>query len=100
MLRKNARLGRNARCIMRGFDGQGRRIRPKAPIDPGSGKGIRDWNRAIELVRELELPRPTENAASPGVPIDEAAAAFPVSKAKRSPDRQRKIRLLTSRLTA
>lgn len=82
-----------------GVDGEGRRLRPKALIDPISGKGVRDWNRAVEIIRELEVPRSAERPPRAVVPIDRAAAAFLASKAKRSPDTQRKIRLITGRLT-
>lgn len=81
-----------------GVDGEGRRIKPRALIDPVSGKGLRDWNRAVEIIRELELPRPTEKLARISIPIHEAATAYLASKARRSPDTQRKIRLITGRL--
>ncbi len=81
-----------------GVDGEGRRVRPSALIDPVSGKGTRDWNRAVELIREMELPHPAEKPASCRISIEKAAATFLASKLKRSPDTQRKIRLLTGRL--
>jgi lipopolysaccharide biosynthesis regulator YciM len=59
---------------------------------------MRDWNRAVEIIRELELPRPIEKHSRTAVPIEQAAAAYLASKAKRSPDTQRKIRLITGRL--
>ena len=52
----------------------------------------------MEIVRELELPRPVEPAPRPVRSISEAADLFLASKAKRSTDTKRKIQLLTSRL--
>jgi site-specific recombinase XerD len=81
-----------------GLDGEGRKIKPRGLIDPISGRGIRDWNRAVEVIRELELPRPIEKPTRVSVSLEKAAEAFLASKLKRSPDTQRKIRLLTGRL--
>ena len=73
----------------------------QALIDPASGSGVRDWNRACELVRDMELPKPpAEQTQRPQTSIDEAIAAFRALKKKRSPDVQRKAKLLTSRLKA
>jgi site-specific recombinase XerD len=46
----------------------------------------------------MELPHPAEKPASCRISIEKAAATFLASKLKRSPDTQRKIRLLTGRL--
>ncbi len=81
-----------------GVDGEGRKIKPRALVDPVTGKGLRDWNRAVEIIRELELPRAVEKPPRASLPIEQAAAAYLASKAKRSPDTQRKIRLITGRL--
>ncbi len=41
-----------------GIDGTGKRHNPQSLQDPASGSGVRDWNRAVEVIREMELPRP------------------------------------------
>jgi integrase len=83
-----------------GIDGAGRRQKRQALVDPASGSGIRDWNRAVELIREMELPTQLAPAQKPQASIDEAAASFLALKSKLSPDVQRKIRLVLGRLRA
>lgn len=61
--------------------------------DPATGSGVRDWHRAVEVVRDLELPKPPEQTQKPQVSVDEAITSFLNFKAKRSPDVQRKARL-------
>ena len=41
-----------------GVDGQGKRRKPQALIDPRTGNGVRDWARANELLVNLESPEP------------------------------------------
>src|SRR5438046_916740 len=64
-----------------------------------SGGGVRDWNRAVEIIREMELPTPHEQTQKPQVNLKDAIASFLAFKAKRSVDVQRKARLLLGRLT-
>lgn len=81
-----------------GIDGTGKRHKPQALKDPASGSGVRDWNRAVEITRELELPRPAEQAQKPQNNIGQAIESFVSFKARRSPDVQRKARLVLGRL--
>jgi len=83
-----------------GVDGTGRRHRPQSLKDPSSGSGVRDWNRAVEIIRELELPTPVTAAQKPQVNLAEAIASFISFKARRSPDVKRKARLILGRLQA
>lgn len=41
-----------------GMDGAAKRVRPQALIDPVTGRGVRDWARACELIRDMEAPAP------------------------------------------
>src|SRR5690349_21633393 len=41
-----------------GVDGAGIRRKRRALVDPATAGGVRDWNRAVEIIRELELPAP------------------------------------------
>jgi integrase len=79
-------------------DGVGKRHRPQALKDPSSGASIRDWNRAVEIIRDMELPKPVEQTPKPRVSLDAAIVSFLEFKSKRSSDVQRKARLITSRL--
>jgi integrase len=81
-----------------GVDGTGKRHRPQALKDPASGSGVRDWNRAVEIIRELEVPAPPEQTQKPQVNVSDAIASFIAFKARRSPDVQRKARLILGRL--
>jgi integrase len=81
-----------------GIDGSGLRRKPQALTDPSSGSGVRDWNRAIEIIRELELPTPVAAIQKPKVGIEEAIASFIAFKARRSIDVQRKARSILNRM--
>lgn len=81
-----------------GIDGQGRHLRPRALRDPASGSGVRDWNRAVELVREMELPTPVEPAQKPKTALSTAIDEFLGLKAKKQAETQRKYRNLLNRL--
>lgn len=81
-----------------GIDGTGRHLRPQALKDPASGSGVRDWNRAVEIIREMELPIQIEPTQKPQTVISTAATAFLESKAKKNVETQRKYRLLLKRL--
>jgi integrase len=83
-----------------GIDGAGVRRKPQALIDPASRSGVRDWNRAAELIRDMELPTPVESTQKPLVSIDHAIASFAAFKNKRSIDVQRKAKLVLGRLKA
>jgi integrase len=81
-----------------GIDGTGKRRQPQALKDPASGSGVRDWNRAVEIIREMELPTPPPPTQKPHVNLENAIGSFLAFKAKRSADVQRKARLLLGRL--
>ena len=81
-----------------GVDGTGKRLKPKALIDPASGSGVRDWNRAVEIIRDLELPAPPEQTQKPQTNLNDAVSSFIRFKARRSPDVQRKARLILGRM--
>ena len=81
-----------------GIDGVGMRRQPQALKDPASGSGVRDWNRAVEIIREMELRTPPEQTQKPQVNLADAIASFLAFKAKRSADVRRKARLLLGRL--
>lgn len=83
-----------------GIDGAGVRRKRQALIDPASGSGVRDWNRAVEIVRSMELPTPVEPIQKPQTSLESAIASFLAFKARRSPDVQRKARLVLGRLKA
>ena len=81
-----------------GVDGAGIRRKPKALIDPETGSGVRDWNRAVELIRNIELPAPIEPPQKPRINMEQAIASFLAFKARRSIDVQRKSNLILGRL--
>jgi integrase len=81
-----------------GIDGAGVRRKRQGLIDPSSGTGVREWNRAVELLRDLELPTPIEPTIKPQLSIEHAIISFLAFKARRSPDVQRKARLILGRL--
>ena len=83
-----------------GVDGAGIRRKRQSLIDPTTGSGVRDWNRAIEIIRELELPVPVEPVAKPQVSLESAIASFLAFKSRRSLDVQRKSKLVLGRLRA
>jgi integrase len=83
-----------------GIDGRGKLHTPRALKDPLSGSGVRDWSRAVEIIRDLELPTPPQQTQTPPVSLEEATASFMAFKSKKSPDVQRKARLLLKRLRA
>ena len=81
-----------------GVDGVGRRLKPQSLEDPVSGSGVRDWNRAVEIIRDMEIPTPPEQTQKPAIGIGEAIDSFLAYKASRSPDVRRKARLVLLRL--
>jgi hypothetical protein len=81
-----------------GIDGAGIRRKRQALVDPATGGGVRDWNRAVEIIRELELPKPVEPTVKPQVSFESAIASFLAFKSRRSLDVQRKSKLVLGRL--
>src|SRR5580692_5824880 len=81
-----------------GIDGTGIKRKRQALIDPASGSGVRDWNRAVEIIRDLEVRDPVEPYQKPLVSIERAVASFIRYKARRSLDVQRKCKLVLGRL--
>jgi hypothetical protein len=68
-----------------GINGTGKRLKPQALKDPASGSGVRDWNRAVEIVRELELPAPQAPVEKPQTNLDDAIASLLAFKAPKGP---------------
>jgi integrase len=81
-----------------GIDGEGRVHNPQNLIDPGTGRKLRDWNRACEIIRGMELPTPPEPVQKVQTSLDEAITAFRELKKKKGDDVQRKTKLLLTRL--
>ena len=48
-----------------GVDGAGIRRKRRALVDPATEGGVRDWNRAVEIIRELEIPVRIESVSKP-----------------------------------
>jgi integrase len=61
---------------------------------------VRDWNRAVEIIRDMELPTPIEPTQKPQATIERAIDSFIAFKARRGPDVRRKARLILGRLKA
>ena len=83
-----------------GIDGAGVHRKRQALIDPASGSGVRDWNRAAEIIRDMELPTPIESVQKPQIGLQDAIDSFIAFKARRSIDVQRKARLILGKLKA
>ena len=83
-----------------GIDGSGKRQKRQALRDPASGSGVREWNRAVEILRDMELPSPVEPTLKPQTAISLASSSFLESKAKTNPETQRKYRNLLKRLVS
>ena len=82
-----------------GIDGQGKRIKPRALIDPRTENGVRDWSRASELIRDLEAPAPLI-VPEKRVTIAEAVGHFLKLKTGKSRDTYRKSERLLAKLGA
>jgi site-specific recombinase XerD len=80
-----------------GVDGQGKRRKPQALIDPRTGNGIRDWARAIEVLRDLEAPTPLLVAEKRN-PIQTAIDHFLKLKQCKARDTYRKNKAVVMRL--
>ncbi len=79
-----------------GIDGQGKRHRPGALIDPRTGQGVRDWSRACELIRDMEAPAP-EIKPEVRVTIANAVGHFLKLKRGKSADTYRKNKSVLER---
>ncbi|MFN7933253.1 MAG: hypothetical protein U0R19_07995, partial [Bryobacteraceae bacterium] len=98
---RNGKCRRKPPCPVHyeGIDGQGRRIKPKALIDPRTGNGVRDWARANEVLRDLEAPTPImvpENRTTIAVATDH----FLNLKKSKSSDTYRKNRTVLTKFSA
>jgi site-specific recombinase XerD len=81
-----------------GVDGTGIRRNAQALVDPATNSGVRDWSRAVEIIRELELPKPPEPVQKPQISMEQAIGSFLGFKSKRSADVQRKAKAILGRL--
>ena len=81
-------------------DGTGKRQKRQALKDPASGGGVREWKRAVEILRDMELPTPVEATQKTRTAIVTAANSFLELKAIKNPETQRKYRNLLKRLQA
>lgn len=89
------------RIYYEGIDGTGRKHNPTLLIDPETDGACRDWNRACEIIRQMELPTSVEPVQKPKVQIADAVEAYLASKKVNSEETQRKERdLLKRRLVA
>lgn len=82
-----------------GVDGQGKKVKPQAIVDPRTGNGIRDWARACEVIRDMEAPTPVlvaENRTT----IQDAIKPFLLLKESKSRDTYRKNRNLLAAFQA
>ena len=78
----------------RGVDGVGKMHKPQALVDPSSGAGVRDWNRAVEIIGEMELPRPVQPTQKPQTSMETGIASFLAYEVAKSDDVKRKARLI------
>ena len=66
--------------------------------DPETGSTVRDWNRACEIIRDMELPTPPATVQKPKTPITVAAETFLALKAKKNKETRRKYVNILKRL--
>lgn len=88
------------RIYFEGIDGTGECHRPQVLIDPETGGKVRDWNRACEIIRGMELPTPAEPTQKPKTDLQIAINGFLALKAKRDKETRRKYTNLLERLRA
>jgi hypothetical protein len=81
-----------------GVDGTGIRRKPQALVDPATNSGVCDWSRAVEIIRELELPNRRKPVQKPLISMEQAIGSFLGFKSKRSADVQRKAKAILGRL--
>jgi hypothetical protein len=79
-------------------DGTGSRRKRHALIDPASGSGVRDWNRAVEIIREMELPTRVEPTQKPKTAMTAAKETLLQLRAKCDRETRRKYENLFERL--
>ena len=68
-----------------GVDGQGKRRKPQALVDPRTGSVVRDWSRGCEVIRDMEAPAP-KLEPNTRTTIAEAVSHFLNLKATKSRD--------------
>jgi len=86
------------RIYFEGIDGIGTHHRPHVLTDPETGGTVRDWNRACEIIRDRELPKPPATVQKPKTPITVAAETFLALKAKKHKETRRKYVNILKRL--
>lgn len=86
------------RIYFEGIDGIGTHHRPHVLTDPETGGTVRDWNRACEIIRGMELPKPPATVQKPKTPITVAAETFLALKAKKNKETRRKYVNILKRL--
>lgn len=98
--RTGQKCGKKPPCPIyyEGIDGQGRRHKPGALIDPKTGNGVRDWSRACELVRDMEAPTP-EIKPEIRTTIASAIEHFLALKKLKSADTYRKNKTVLARFS-
>src|SRR5271157_5169720 len=77
------------RIHFEGIDGTGKYHAPHVLRDPETGSTVRDWNRACEIVRAMELPTPPEPIKKPKTALTVAIEGFLALKAKRDAETRR-----------
>jgi len=78
------------RIYVEGIDGTGKYHPPHVLKDPDAGGIVRDWNRACEIVRAMEMRTPPAPVQKPKTALSTAIAGFLALKAKRDAETQRK----------
>jgi integrase len=86
------------RIYVEGIDGTGKNHPPHVLKDPDTSGTVRDWNRACEIVRAMELPTPPAPVQKPKTPLHLAIEGFLALKAKRDTETRRKYANLLKRL--
>ncbi|MGA2039965.1 MAG: hypothetical protein ABSH42_11860 [Bryobacteraceae bacterium] len=86
------------RIYVEGIDGTGKYHPPHVLKDPDAGGIVRDWNRACEIVRAMEMRTPPAPVQKPKTALSTAIAGFLALKAKRDAETQRKYANILKRL--
>jgi len=86
------------RIYFEGIDGTGKYHKPQVLIDPEKVEKVRDWNRACEIIRGMELPTPAEPIQKPKTALETAINGFLALKAKRDKETIRKYTNILERL--
>jgi hypothetical protein len=84
-------------CFFEGSDGKGAYHKPKNVIDPRNGQKVRDWNRASEIIRDLETPTPVQQDKLV-TPLETAIDGYKDKKAKRTDTVRAKTRRILERM--